>query len=107
MKKKPNWFLRILTFLFIIYVALYIAGTTGYYEKTLRDKTILTEEKIKEFEEDISNNKPIDIESYLPEQTDYSNFLTKSANAIASSLGDLFENRTADFWQLIKSWFIG
>ena len=37
--KQKNWFSRILSLLFIIYVALFIAGKTGYYERTIRNKT--------------------------------------------------------------------
>ena len=81
-KKNNNWFFKILTILFIIYVALFIANQTGYYEKTIRDKTFLTEEKMHEFEQDVADNKVIDIINYLPEKEDYSNFWTKSANKL-------------------------
>lgn len=106
-KKKTNWFFRILLVFFIMYVALFIANKTGYYEKTVRDRTLMTEEKIKEFEEDIANNEAIDVNSYLPKKADYSNVFTKSANAIASKLGDILDDNTDSVWKFIKSLFIG
>ena len=52
-KKKPNWFLRILGVLFVIYMSLTIAINTGYYEAKLSEKTTITEENMKQFEEDV------------------------------------------------------
>jgi len=106
-KKKGNWFFRILNVLFIVYVALFIAQKTGYYEKTVRDRTLITEEKIKEFEQDVANNAVIDINSYLPVKEDYSNVFTKGANVISDKLGNLLDNRADSIWEFIKSLFIG
>ena len=36
-KKKPNWALRILFFLFLIYISLTIAIQSGYYEAKLNE----------------------------------------------------------------------
>ena len=105
-KKKNNWFFRILTVLFIIYLALFISLHTGYYEKTVRDRTLMTEEKIKEFEKDVANNIAVDIKDYLPPQEDYSNFFTKSASTISKTLGNVLDNNAQNFWDFIKSLFI-
>ena len=65
--------LKILGFLFIIYIALFIANMSGYYESKIRDQVIVTEEGIKEFEEKIQNGEEIDITSFLNnEREDYS-----------------------------------
>lgn len=43
----------------------------------MQEKTILTNEKIKEFELDVKNNENIDIKDYLDnEEIDYTNKLT-------------------------------
>ena len=61
----------------IIFVSAYIISESGYYEYTMQQKTIITNEKIKEFEEDIKNNESIDLKEYLDkEQNDYSNKIT-------------------------------
>ncbi|MBE6155177.1 MAG: hypothetical protein E7164_00265 [Firmicutes bacterium] len=105
-KKKGNWFFRILTVFFIIYVALFISLHTGYYEKTVRDRTLMTEEKIKQFEEDVANNMVVDIKDYLPNEEDYSNIFTKSAISISSTLGNILDSKAENFWDFIKSLFI-
>ena len=106
-KKRGNLFFRILTILFIIYVALFIVQQTGYYDKTVRDQTLMTEEKIKQFESDVAQNKAVDVINYLPEKEDYSNFLTRSANVITNKLGDILDKKVDNIWDIIKSLFIG
>ena len=83
-KKKHNPVLTILFILFIVYISLFIAES-GYYEKQTYEKTILTEENIRKFEEDVKNNKEINIEDYTTsENKDYS--------CLASNAGDNFSN---------------
>ena len=61
----------------IIFVSAYIISESGYYEYTMQQRTIITNEKIKEFEEDVRNNESIDLKEYLDkEQNDYSNKIT-------------------------------
>ena len=71
-KKKSNWFLKILLFLFIIYFSLYMMDSLGYYNIASKN-VILTEEKIKEFENDVMNGKEIDIKEYTKDNTNYKN----------------------------------
>ena len=52
----------------------------------MQSKTILTNEKIKEFEEDIKNNKDIDIKTYLDnEERKYSNKITNLMYKLSDS----------------------
>ena len=75
MNKKITKLVIIVTL--IIFVASYIISESGYYEYTMQQRTIITNEKIKEFEEDIRNNESIDLKEYLDkEQNDYSNKIT-------------------------------
>lgn len=61
----------------IIFLVSYLVASTGYYEYQMQERTILTNEKIKEFEEDIKNNKDIDVSEYfVSEEVDYSNKFT-------------------------------
>ncbi len=53
MKKKRNWFLRLLFVLFIVFLGLYIASVSGYYETQVGNKVALTEEAIRDFENDV------------------------------------------------------
>ena len=67
----------IFIFTIIIFIASYLISESGYYEYTMKQKTVITNEKIKEFENDIENNKNIDLKEYLnKEEIDYSNKFT-------------------------------
>lgn len=105
-KKEWDVFKRILFFLFIIFLINYFSVSTGYYEKQITNKTILTEEKIKEFEEDVKNNEYVDIKDYVSD--DYvdtssvggdlgykvsetiNDFVTNKAIKVVKVLGKLF-----------------
>lgn len=52
-------------FLFLSFLVLYFAQSSGYYENLNNKKVSLTEEKIKEFEEDVKNGKEINVENYV------------------------------------------
>ena len=105
MKNKMHPFLKVLIILFFIYLALFIANKSGYYEGKVRNKMILTEEKKREFEEDIKEGKNVQIKSYLQSEKDYSNFLTKTANKVSNKLGDILEDDLNNVWSFFKSLF--
>ena len=84
-KKKPNIFLIVLFILFVIYISLDIASSNGYYDNLMREKAILTEENIKEFEDDVKNNRDIDIKKYTEKET-------KDYRGFASNMGETFSN---------------
>ena len=71
-KKKKNIFLKILFIVFLIYFVLYLMDNFGYYNVS-RKKTILTESKLEEFEQDIKNGKELDIKEYMLDETNYNN----------------------------------
>lgn len=67
----------IIIIIVIFFVASYAISESGYYEYTMQQRTIITNEKIKEFEQDIKNNEDIDLKEYLEgEEQDYSNAFT-------------------------------
>ena len=75
--KKNNILKPIIIIIFLIYISAYYVSNSGYYEYHVQQKTILTNDKIKEFEHDIKNNQNIDIKDYLDyEEIDYSNKLS-------------------------------
>lgn len=72
--KKNNFLKMIIITILLIYISCYYVSNSGYYEYHMQQKTVLTNEKIKEFEEDVKNNKDIDIKNYLDyEEVDYTN----------------------------------
>ncbi len=86
MKKKISKVYYIIIILFIIFSCIYIVSESGYYEYTLQGKTIITREKILEFEDDILNNRDIDIKKYYEEDKSYSNKFTNSINHMSNNI---------------------
>ncbi len=75
--KKIKIYKPIYIIILIIYISAYYVANSGYYEYHLQEKTILTNELIKEFETDVKTNQNIDIKDYLIyEEKDYSNKLS-------------------------------
>lgn len=106
-KKKRNWFLRILTMLFLVFIALFIISETGYYEAKVNRSVALTSDAIKQFEEDIINGKEVDIITYIDnDEKDYSNFFTKAGDKISSATEKLLTEGFTGIWDIIKILFL-
>lgn len=70
-------FISIITIL--IFLLSYFIEYSGYYEYNLQARKNLTEEQIKQFENDVKTGKAIDLNEYLTNTTiDYSNSLTRT-----------------------------
>lgn len=107
-KKKTNWFFRIVVLLFILYLSLSIAMETGYYESKLNEKTMLTEEGIKQFEQDVREGKNVDINNYITEKNrDFSNGATKTGVFLSSIVQDFMSKGITGMADLFKKLFIG
>ena len=85
-----NKFIKyLLVFLFISFAIIFVSNQTGYYEYSNNKKNVFTEEKIKEFEKDISEGKNVNIKDYLTEETrDYSNNITSFGDGISKLITD-------------------
>lgn len=74
----------------IIFISSYLISSSGYYEYTMQQRTIITNEKIKEFETDVKNNQDIDLKEYLKkEEIDYSNKFTTLVYNISENSNEL------------------
>ena len=79
--------LRILLILFIICMGLFIANASGYYESKIRERVIMTDKGIKEFESMVENGEEIDINSFLKdEREDYSSTFSKVGEGLTNNL---------------------
>lgn len=63
--------------LIVSFLGLYFAYSNGYYERSLNNKVLLTNEKIEQFEKDLKNNKNISLNDYIKEEKSYA---TKTSN---------------------------
>lgn len=64
MEKRYKIFRWTFVFLFIMFMTLYFSQLTGYYEYRNYQKMVMTEEQIKQFEQDIKDGKEVDIKDY-------------------------------------------
>lgn len=104
--KKTNWFFRIIAVLFILYISLSIAMETGYYEAKLNEKTMLTEESIKRFEQDVREGKNVDINDYVVEKNrDFSNGATKIGVFLSSIIQDFMSEGLTKMADICKKLF--
>lgn len=105
-KKKPNYFLRILLISFIVFLGLYIAISNGYYEKTLSNQVMITNENIDEFEKDIKSGKPIDMKKYQNiDDHDYGNVFSNSGKYLGNKIDYLVHDGVKDVSNILIKLF--
>lgn len=84
---------RIFLALLIAFFAIYVSSQTGYYDFELHNKTVLTEEKIKEFEQDVRDGKEINIKDYVVSAApNYQNNVSKLGNKLSTSLEGVIQS---------------
>ena len=92
MNKKNFFRITFLTFL-LLFLALYFASNNGYIDYQVRNKKILTEEQIRRFEDDVKNNKPIDVDNYIYDKEEkYDNSLSRTGLKISNTISKCFQN---------------
>ncbi len=105
-KKKGTFWLRILGFLFVLYISLTIAIETGYYEAKLAEKTTITNDAMKQFEEDVKNGLDVDITDYITDvHKDYSNETTKAGVAFSSVVETVMSKGITEMVDILKKLF--
>lgn len=76
-----------MTLLFLFF-GLYIASRNGYIDYQARNQMVLTKEQIRKFEDDVKNNRPIDIKNYVVKEEDlYDNQLSRMSLKISNMIG--------------------
>ncbi len=106
-KKKNNVFLKLLIIIFIIYLGLFIASQSGYYEKNLNKEVVFTSKAIKQFEKDVEDGKNIDLNSYIKKDNrDYSNSLTKAGDVVSDATVKFFTQGISNIVDVFKTLFM-
>ena len=93
-----NSFKIFLVIIIIIYIILFISYRSGYYIDKNKEKMILTEEKIKEYEEDLKNGVDVTNKDYIVIDDSYDNKYTRMSLMISKKI----ENGISS---IIKSFF--
>jgi hypothetical protein len=105
-KKKNNIFFKIMGLLFIIFIGLYIANVSGYYESKIRNEVIITEEGITAFEEKIAKGESVDMNSFLKNnKVDYSNRVSDLGDKITSYIEVFIDKGSKVVTNIVKSLF--
>ena len=105
-KKAWNIFKHCLIILFIIFLINYFMVNTDYYANKQKEKTILTSEKLKEFESDVSKGEYVDIKKYTSEEyIDNSSFLSNTGYKFSEVVNDFMTNKTIKIFKFISKFF--
>ncbi len=73
-------------FVFIVFLISYVISESGYYEYNLRNKSVMTKEAMRRFEEDLEKGKDVRMEDYVVDTTrNYTSRLTTSTNRVSVS----------------------
>lgn len=76
--------------LIIVFFVMILASSSGYYEYELSKKTILTNEAIERFEQDLKDGKNIDIDDYvIKEEKNYDNRVSRMGNSISNKIDNV------------------
>lgn len=98
-KKLIKFFGLLIIFIFL---CSYFIEMSGYYEYNLQNRKNLTEEQMKQFEEDVKEGKEIDIDSYLKETTiDYSNQLTRTTSEASIKLNNYLKSFLSNTFDIL------
>ena len=85
-----KFFLILMGLLFIIFLIIFCSSKSNYYEYSNYKKMTVTNEKINEFEKDISEGKNVNINDYIKDESkDYSNNITRVGEFISNNIFDI------------------
>lgn len=76
----------LLIILIIAFIFLYFSYRNGYYIKRNEENSILTEEKIKEYEEDLKKGVDVSQKSYVVTRNSYDNAYTRAMLKISKKI---------------------
>lgn len=104
--KKWQIFKTILLTLLLIFFINHYNIKNGYQEKLIQEKTILTKNNIKEFENDIKNNQYIDIKNYNNKDTFTSNNkIGEIGYKTSETINKIITKSTKEIYKFLKLLF--
>lgn len=107
-EQKKSWkiFKISLSILFLIFLINYYNINNGYYEKKVYEKTVLTNKNLKEFENDIQNNKYIDLKNYNNTNSINTNgTFSKIGYNISENINNIVTKKTKEIYEILKKLF--
>ena len=105
-KPKKSKLRFLLYLLILIFLCLYFAGKTGYYENKISSNTNLTKEAIMAFENDLKEGKAVDIKDYLnTNKINYQNKYSKLGYEISNKIDFVLNKGVSFLYRILKSLF--
>ena len=87
---------------FLAFIISYVIEKSGYYEYNLQHRTVLTNEKMKQFEKDVEEGKDVTLESYIVSSSkDYTTALTKNTNTLSMGVNKMLKKGIESVFRVI------
>ncbi len=100
---KTNLARLIVLILVFLFFVLYFMQASGYNEYTRNRENMLTEEQIKEYEEDIEAGKDVTIKDYLnKDKVNYDNKVSDIGLNLSELIGDVFNKGMNVFFEMLN-----
>ncbi len=100
---KTNLARLIVLILVFLFFVLYFMQASGYNEYTRNRENMLTEEQIKEYEEDIEAGKDVTIKDYLnKDKVNYDNKVSELGLNLSELIGDIFNKGMNTFFEMLN-----
>ena len=100
---KTNLARLIVLILVFLFFVLYFMQASGYNEYTRNRENMLTEEQIKEYEEDIEAGKDVTIKDYLnKDKVNYDNKVSDIGLNLSELIGDIFNKGMNVFFEMLN-----
>lgn len=105
-KKAWDIFKNIIFLLFVFFLINFFQVNNGEVNKRVTKKTILTEERINEFEEDVKNGEKIDIKDYIKEEeVDTTNIISDTGYRFSNIVNDFITDKAIKIFKTIGKLF--
>ena len=100
---KTNLARLIVLILVFLFFVLYFMQASGYNEYTRNRENMLTEEQIKEYEEDIEAGKDVTIKNYLnKDKVNYENKVSELGLDLSRLIEDIFNKGMNAFFEMLN-----
>ena len=100
---KTNLARLIVIILVFLFFVLYFMQASGYNEYTRNRENMLTEEQIKEYEEDIEAGKDVTIKDYLnKDKVNYENKVSELGLDLSRLIEDIFNKGMNTFFEMLN-----
>ncbi len=93
--------------LFAIFITVFISNKYGYYEYQKHEQVTLTQEQIKQFEQDVKDGKKVDLENYLSHTS--KNYQTKFSQMglnLSNSIANTIKNGVDGFFKYVSKFVV-